>query len=77
MSWDSVLMLLISRVKRLIDDFFILLEILCLIFFVSNFNHYKVSSMNSLLNYSAWYDKSFKQNIKGLNIQDKLNKFRW
>ena len=31
----------------------------------------------SLLNYSAWYDKSFKQNIKGLNIQDKLNKFRW
>jgi hypothetical protein len=31
----------------------------------------------SLLNYSTWYDKSFKQNIKGLNIQDKLNKFRW
>lgn len=37
----------------------------------------RLISNSSRINYSTWFEKSFKQNIKGLNIQEKLKSFTW
>jgi|TARA_R110000803_G_scaffold68457_1_gene130379 hypothetical protein len=37
----------------------------------------RLITKSSSLHYGTWYEESFKQNIKGLNILDKLNNFKW
>lgn len=42
-----------------------------------NYPKIRLISGGSSLHYSTWFEESFKQNIKGLNIQNKLDSFTW
>ena len=37
----------------------------------------RLITKNSPLHYSTWFDGSFKQNLTGLGLYDKLNKFKY